>query len=408
MFLYLKENTQKGMGKIFSPYLELSNELKHILFIVLFFSLIQIQFVGFSTALMVTTYEVQGALIYAATLFTCSFLGYVGGTIKMSHNKYKGGTLIKEGLLWQGIITSIACLMPIGWWTALLLAIAGAGLGYGWSERQRLEYHHSQDHTRDIYLSLLHSSITILKTIIPIVLVTLVFIAGNQSHTFLLIIGIISVVISLLLPTADALPQVPNIKWKDIFAPSTPHSKEYFLIEGGASILRNCLFIIGIVTAVKSLSAYGLVDSAAAFVSGGVLFWLSHHTQTNGFGRLSRLRIALGLMFIAWAALIISFYNSAVFIIFVVSFAIAAPLLIATKHSLTLKILNHEHIHPAHIALFREVILVFSRILFLLVGALATYYLTPQQAIMYISATLLFLIPIEYYLSSKIHHQQSI
>ena len=408
MFLYLKENTQKGMGKIFSPYLQLSNELKHILFIVLFFSLIQIQFVGFSTALMVTTHEVQGALIYASMLFTCSFLGYVAGTIKMSRKKYDGGTLIKGGLLWQGIITSIACLTPIGWWTVPLLAIAGAGLGYGWSERQRLEYHHSQDHTRDIYLSLLHSTITILKTIIPITLVTLVFIAGNQGHTFLLLIGIVSAATAILLPNTEALPQVPTIKWSELFLPATPHSKEYFLIEGGASILRNCLFIIGVVTAVKSLAGYGLIDSAAAFVSGIVLFWLSHHTQTNGLGRLSRLRMALGLMFVAWAALIFSFYYSIAFIVFVISYAVAGPLLIATKHSLTLKILKHEHIHAAHIALFREVILVFSRILFLCLGAIATYYLPAQQSIIYISTALLFLIPIEYYLSSKIHHQQAI
>lgn len=389
-----------------SKQLNLSTELCKLLTIILFFSIGTIQFLGFSTAYVFSTYNAVGTLLYLSFAFSLSFLGYWLSVFMLNKHKKSNGLLIKSSLVLIFICCFLATFSKSNLLTVFYLSFGSFFSGFGWAERHFLEKIHAKDSHKDIYLSLLQSFIVLLKIIFPL-FITLIFFSDINKH-FILNVGFVNLIFGLLLPKMPNhnIEETHFFSLKEILSivkKQPTQYNNYYLTEGGTSILKQSLFVIGTIAILKSVSNYAYTETIASVFSGIMMFWLSKHTVTKGLGQIARLNAAMILLSLTWISLILSFYYHFFFYIFVISFSLGLPLITAFKHSMILGIVNSSQQSPFITSLYREVILLISRVIFCLFCAFLIYFVTNQQLSTQILCFILLIsIPLEYYYCIKI------
>lgn len=320
----LKKQPSKNSIGLFSLSGGLPGDLRNLMALILLFSAVQIQYLGFSTAYVAGVGGASWAFLYAGAVFGMSFLGYWSGVVAMSRRKAPGGRLIREGMIRTGLASLLGAAVGDERFAPFLLALGGVGGGYAWAERQALELGHRQAAALEQYFAELQSWIALLRIAIPALVVALAWLWG-ESQTFLVAIGFLSFLFALLAPSVGSPSVAPKPLWREIRALKTTEprwARWYYMAEGGGNSIRNALFAVGAMAALGGLAGYGLAEAGLGALSGATLYWISRRQGSRGFGRLARLRAGSALTWLAWAALLGSLWDFRLFWLFAAALAL--------------------------------------------------------------------------------------
>lgn len=387
-----------------SYYLNLPENLFKLLISSVLFSVISIQFLSFLTAALTVNHSVFFILFLLAIAYTCSYLGYINSCTYLSKKKYSHGFLLKISSFLIALCCLLSSVLP-NYLMPLLFLIGAFFTGFGWAERHYLEKIYSTSINKDIYLTLLQSFLSILRIVIPLLLILLTYLPITVNDKFLFNLSVFMLFLSFLFPKfpLKRIKNISKISYKNILNLLKIQNKEYnkyYFLDGANNILKQTLFVLGAMQTVKSINYYGLVESSASLLSGLMLFWLAKNHHISKIDVLTRFKISNYLLFISWLCLILSSYSSIFFFIFVITFSFGLPLNTAFKHSLMLKIALKNDNSAFNLFLHRELILWISRVLFLLsysfIALLNPY---PEYNISVFSFILILFIPLEYYYS---------
>lgn len=293
--------------------------------------------------------------------------------------------------------------LPWGPLALLALLSAGGGLSRGLTYGARLwrEALLPDPAARQQYLSLVEAASTLFKVLAPGW--ALVVLAVTSQFEFIYLSAGLSCLAALLVTQAQAepLPRPEPLNLRQfLVSPQFQATAPYFVVEGAGHALRTALFVSGAMTVVGSLKGYALVEMGASLCAAA---WLVMQSRIRLPGpSMAQLRKFLGLLALAWTALLVALWHPAALPVFVVVYALSVPLVSAQKAGVTLGGLARSRDSLANQLMARSVLLMLARVL-TLAGFVAAHVMgaTPLALLVSMATAALALLPLEYWTAKR-------
>jgi hypothetical protein len=371
---------------------------------VLLFAAVDVLFLSFAMAFAFTQYGLQGALLYLAAQYALSAAGFLGAFWRMQAEQHSASKVFRWGIggMLVGLLAGGAVSSPAA--SLACLALAGFGRGMAWASRQWMEMHHTKGASREAYLALFQSVMTVFKLVGPLAAAGLLYVSHEDFHPLFLVIGATGLVVLLVLGRGEALetpaPGRPR-PWQTLCSPEYWKTAPFYLLEGAGAALRQALFVSGTMTVVASVSAYGVLDAMASLAAAGCLAWLARHPAPGP--SLRRLQVSLAIVGVSWLLLLGALHLPYLLVGFVATYAFGTPLLMTVKASLVLKGLSSAGSAAHDNAMARELLLAVARLVALgLAAILASSVVTPTAGLQLVVGLVLLLLPLEYHYAKRL------
>lgn len=377
--------------------------VRDLFLVVTAYKLAEILFFGFTLAYAFSTGGFHLAILSALAVSILVSAGYWAGLACMANSAWRTRHLLRIAS-----ITTCLCVAGAGLADgrplSLALLVAGAfpaGAAYGakqWHEMTRTNWA-----LRESYLSFGQSAWAVVRVAGLAGCASLLTTVGSDFKIFFFVSGVIAATVIAAagpLKRVTVVPHAPR-PFGALRSQGFWRASSFFMLETGATWLRDLVAICGAMTLVSSAAVYGWLETASSLMAAGAMAWLAGRQIDRP--SIARLQLGLAGAIAAWLAFAGSLAWPPLFAAFVVLRAFATPVMAATYDSLVMHSVEEADGSLQSAAVAREISLMLGRCLALgLAAAFTASVSDPRAALLTALALTLLALPVEYVMSRRL------